>query len=222
MYNMEMWAAKNKKRKNRSSDSDDESDMPSPLVFNMPSRSHTNVYSSVNHVYFNNDITSDSAFSLNKQLRSVDTNLKFVAAQVDLDDPIPIYLHLKTDGGCVHSALSIVDCMNSLTSPVYTVIDGFVASAGTIISVAGAKRFIQPNAYMLIHQLRSGVWGKMTDIDEEYSNLKKVSAHIIDHYAEHTKLSKAQLEKFLKKEVHLDAEESIGKGLVDSIYQRKM
>lgn len=49
--------------------------------------------------------------------------------------------------------------MSELTIPIYTVIDGYVASVGTLISVCGNKIYIGKNAYMLIRELRSGVWG---------------------------------------------------------------
>ena len=57
--------------------------------------------------------------------------------------------------------------MSELTIPIYTVIDGYVASVGTLISVCGNKIYIGKNAYMLIRELRSGVWGGKTYLEEE-------------------------------------------------------
>lgn len=54
--------------------------------------------------------------------------------------------------------------MSELTIPIYTVIDGYVASVGTLISVCGNKIYIGKNAYMLIRELRSGVWGGGNDL----------------------------------------------------------
>jgi len=76
---------------------------------------------------------------------------------------------------------------------VYTVIDGFVASAGTLIALAGEKR------YMLIHELHSGMWGKMTEINDEYCNLKRLMKHIIKIYVNNTNLTKSNLTEILKK-----------------------
>ena len=45
--------------------------------------------------------------------------------------------------------------MESCSISIYTVIEGYTASAGTLISVYGRKRFIRKNTYMLIHQLSS-------------------------------------------------------------------
>ena len=177
-----------------------------------------NIYSHYNHIYFNNDINMDTAFDLNKELRDVEIKIKTMSAS--LNTPVqPIYLHLTTDGGLIYAALSIIDCIKSLSLPVYTVIDGFVASAGTLISLSGEKRFMGRNAYMLIHELRGGMWGKMTEIDEEYSNLKKMMSHIIKIYTKKTNIKKKELEKILKKDVIWNFKECIEKGLIEDTYK---
>jgi ATP-dependent protease ClpP protease subunit len=107
--------------------------------------------------------------------------------------------------------------MKQLGVPIYTVVDGFVASAGTLISICGDKRFMLPNAYMLIHELRSEFWGKMTDIEEEIKNLKKTMEHVTSLYTKHTKLSSTQLDKILKKDAIWNVDECLSKGLIDEV-----
>lgn len=196
----------------------DEDDSDTPLPFILPKLMASNsIYSHGNHLYFNDDITYESVFQLNKELRALENKLRMLAIAQNMD-PQPIYLHITTYGGCIHGAFSVVDCIQSLKVPVYTIADGFVASAGTLITLAGEKRYIAPNAYMLIHELRSGVWGKMTSIDEEYSNLKKVMAHIMDYYQRRTHMSKKDLEKILVKDFIWNSKESIDRGLVEEVY----
>jgi ATP-dependent protease ClpP protease subunit len=205
---------KKRKIQDRSGDDDDGEPMTLPLM--LPNMG-TTVYSQFNHVYFNDDITYSSAFTLNKELRAVETKLKTTAAALGID-PQPIYLHVTTHGGGIHAAFSIVDCINQLQLPVYTIADGFVASAGTLITLAGKKRYITQNAYMLIHEIRSGVWGKMTSIDEEYLNLKKVMDHIVGYYMKKTNFTKKELEKILSKDIIWNADECIEKGLVEELW----
>jgi ATP-dependent Clp endopeptidase proteolytic subunit ClpP len=202
------------------SDSDDScsSSIATKIPFLLGKAPSNNIYSHYNHVYFNNDINMDTAFDLNKELRDVEVKIKTLCAS--MNNPIkPIYLHLTTDGGLIYAALSIIDCIESLSIPVYTVIDGFVASAGTLISLAGEKRFMGKNAYMLIHELRGGMWGKMTEIDEEYSNLKKIMTHIIKIYTKKTNIKKKELEQILKKDAIWNLKECLDKGLVDEVYK---
>ena len=79
----------------------------------------------------------------------------------------------------------------------------------------GEKRFMTANSYMLIHQLRSGYWGKMSDIEDEVSNLKKLMKHITKFYLNKTKIDKSELKEILKKDITWNLKECINYGLVD-------
>ena len=201
------------------SDSSDNTSIKVPFLFQKSSNSY--LTTNFNHIYFNNDITTDSAFELNKELRSVETKIKTLSVSLGIDKQA-IYLHLTTDGGLIYSAFSVIDCIKSLSVPVYTVIDGFVASAGTLISLAGEKRFMCENAYLLIHELRGGVWGKMSEVDEEHMNLKKIMEHLKRIYLENSKIKKKDLDGILKKDLIWDVNECIEKGLVDGIYKKEI
>jgi len=176
-----------------------------------------NIYTMNNHIYFSDNITPKSAFQLCKQLRILETTLRMEAITTKVDPEI--YLHITTDGGCVSSAFSIIDCMNNLKIPVNTVIDGDVSSAGTIISIHGHKRYIGENAYVLVHELRSGCWGKLAYIDDTYKNCVKIQDHINKIYLTKTKISKKMLNNLLIKDIQFNAVESIKMGLADEIYK---
>lgn len=186
-----------------------------PFIF--PKPVSNNICTQHNHVYFNDDISNETMFSLNRELRSLDDKLS-VISMIHRIPPMPIYLHLTTDGGMIHAAFTAIDCIRSLRSPVYTVVEGFVASAGTLLSLAGQKRYIQPNAYMLFHELRSGFWGKMSDIDQEYMNLRKVMDHLIQYYSEKTPMTAKTLEKLLSKDSIWNAQECLEKKVVDELF----
>ena len=225
MLRKTFWGATNKTNKRKrdviNDNSDSEESIGDNSITKMPiiiSKSNNcSIYSNFNHIYFNDDITTDSAFELNKELRTVEIKIKTLSSSLGINTE-PIYLHLTTDGGLIYSALSIIDCIKSLSLPVYTVIDGFVASAGTLISLAGEKRFMNKNAYMLIHELRSGIWGKMTELNEEYANLKKLMKHITKIYVKNTNIDKNDIEEILKKDAIWNFKKCIKNGLVDEIY----
>lgn len=179
----------------------------------------SNLYSDANHIYFNDEINDETCFNLCKELRNVYNEIREISNSYYTENNIPIYLHITTNGGNIFSAFTVVDCINSLKIPVYSIVDGYVASAGTLISVSCSKRYIMPNAYMLIHQLSSELWGKMSEISDEYSNLKKIMTHITKHYTEKTKIRKKELEKILKSDINWNAQESLEKGLVDEIWK---
>lgn len=209
---------------NKSKPDDDDDDEPSsmpalPFLFPKLGAS-THLYNTMNHIYFNDDINEETAFSLNRDLRAVKLRLSlFAVAHGIPTDTTPIVLHITTNGGCIHSAFSIVDCITTLGVPVHTIVEGFVASAGTLVSMSGAKRSIMPNAYMLLHEVRSGVWGKMSAIEEEIDNLRKLMNHITAYYVDRSHLTKTALKKILVKDTLWSAAECVSHGIVDGMFQ---
>ncbi len=132
-------------------------------------------------------------------------------------NPNPIKLYITSPGGLVYQVFSAIDTIQSLKVPVHTICKGFVASAGTLLSLAGKKRFITENSYMLIHELRSGTWGKFSHMVESVENSKQLMDHIKSYYLKRTKITAEELEEQLKKDVTWNAQKCLEKGLVDEI-----
>jgi ATP-dependent protease ClpP protease subunit len=174
------------------------------------------LYNMNNHIYFSSTITSITAFNLCKKIRSLENIVKL--KNITQNMKLEIFLHLTTDGGCITSAFSIIDCMEGLSIPVHTVIDSNVSSAGTLISVHGVKRYICKNSYVLIHELRSGVIGKLSYIDDNYNNCIKIQEHINSIYINKTKINKKILKDILVKDIQFNAEECIKMGIADELY----
>lgn len=170
-----------------------------------------------NHIYFNDDITFESVRNVCQTIMETEKRLQIMSIKMGIEPP-PIYLHLTTNGGSIHAAMTCIDCIQSRKVPVYTIVEGFVASAGTLISIHGKRRLMTPNSYMLIHQLRSELWGKMQDIEDEHLNLKKLHSHIIQMYNTQSKLSKVELGNVLKREIEWNSKECLKHGLVDELY----
>ena len=134
---------------------------------------HSNdVYREENHVYFYTDIDRTTISKLNILLREAEEYCVVMGLRLRLDT-IPIYLHIYSNGGYIYSAFSAIDLIESLKVPVYSVIEGATASAGTLISIVCTKRFIRPLGYMLIHQLSGGYWGKYEEMEEDLDNSRK-------------------------------------------------
>jgi len=132
-------------------------------------------------------------------------------------EPKPILLYITSNGGYVYQVFSAIDTIRSMQVPVHTICCGFVASAGTLLSLAGKKRFITENSYMLIHELRSASWGKFTHLEESFENSKQLMDHIKTYYLKHTKLTIEELNEHLKKDISWNALTCLEKGLVDEI-----
>ena len=79
---------------------------------------------------------------------------------------------------------------------------------------------MRPNAYMLIHQLSSGCWGKMSEIEDDFQNNKVLMDKIMDIYKEHADIPKKQLGEILKHDLWWDIDQCKKYGLVDEMWNR--
>ena len=71
----------------------------------------------------------------------------------------PILLEINSNGGLIHEAFAVVDTIKHLSIPVHTICKGYTASAATLITLAGSKRYITKNSYFLIHELSDEITG---------------------------------------------------------------
>jgi len=169
-----------------------------------------------NHIYFYSEIKRNSILKLNKKIKELETKLLTYADSLEWEPP-GIFLHINSYGGSVFAGVAGMDQILNCKLPVYTVIDGCAASAATFLSVVGTKRLINKHAHILIHQLSSGFWGKFSEIEDEMKNLKKITKMIKEVYLKNTNITKKQLDKMLKHDLWLNAEEALEYGLVDEV-----
>jgi ATP-dependent Clp endopeptidase proteolytic subunit ClpP len=172
-----------------------------------------------NHIYFHSEVDRDAIFEMITLIRKAEIE-NIVLAHNLCTDPIPIYLHINSFGGSVFDALTAIDVIQACKVPVHTVIEGASASAGTLISVVGAKRYIRPNAHMLIHQLSAGSWGKMSELEDEHENNALLMNKILDIYKKHANIPKKQLSEVLKHDLWWESDKCMKYGLVDELWER--
>ena len=130
------------------------------------------------------------------------------------------YLHINSEGGCIFSAFNAIDYIQASRVPVHTIVEGSAASAGTLISICGVKRYMPPNAHMLIHQLSSECWGKMAEIEDQYNNLKHTMIRIKTIYKNRTSIPDKELRKLLKKDLWLNSDKCAEYNLIDRIWTK--
>ena len=169
-----------------------------------------------NKIYYYAEIKRKNILKLNKKIKELELKLTGLGKTFNWEPP-PIHLHINSFGGSIFAGVAAVDQILNCQVPVHTFIDGCAASAGTFLSVVGKKRYINKHAYILIHQLSSGFWGKFSEIEDEVKNLKRFMDMIKDLYIEHTKIPKKKLDKLLKHDLWLTPEEALKYGMVDEI-----
>lgn len=175
------------------------------------------VESDENRVYFYTPVTESTVLELTKILRALDIEMQCLALRLKTGK-IPIELHIHSPGGDLFSGLAAVDVIQSLKCPVHTYVEGSAASAATLMSIAGDKRFMYKNSFMLIHQISSlMVHGTHEQFKDEFENQTKLMEKIRLLYSEKTTMSDDQISELLLHDLWLDSETCLDNGLVDKI-----
>ena len=175
------------------------------------------IYKENNHIYFYSEVDRKSIQSLIKLIREAEEYCYTTSFKLSID--VPIFLHISSLGGYIYDALNAIDAIQRCRIPIYSIVEGSVASAGTLISVVCKKRFICPNAYMLIHQLSGEVFGKMNEIVDEYANLSELMDVLKNIYTAHADFSKRKLDRLLKHDLYLNTDKILKYKLADELYE---
>lgn len=130
-----------------------------------------------------------------------------------------IKMYINSPGGSVYDALAIYDTMQFISSDIQTVGIGLQASAAAFLLSSGAKgkRFILPNATVMIHQPSAGTRGKVTDMEidlKEGIRLKKKLNEII---SENTGQTVKKIESDMERDYWMSSSEALKYGLVDKV-----
>lgn len=174
-------------------------------------------------IFYYSGIEQDKILDLNKNLHELSgkiiaRNMESTLGKNSFVDT-PIMLHIKSYGGSVFAGLAGMDTIQDIQRrvPVHTIVEGCAASAGTFLSVVGTKRYMRRNAWQLIHQLSSGLWGKYAEIKDEVENLDRLMDTIKRVYKEHTKVPMKELDGILKRDIWWDSQTCLKYGLIDEI-----
>jgi ATP-dependent Clp protease protease subunit len=130
-----------------------------------------------------------------------------------------VSLYINSPGGSVTSTLAIVDTMNQIKNHVSTVCVGIAASGAAIILSAGekGKRFILPNAEVMIHQPLGGAEGQASDIEISARHILKTRENLNKMLAKNTGKTLAQIEKDVDRDFFMNADEAKKYGIIDKV-----
>jgi ATP-dependent Clp protease protease subunit len=130
-----------------------------------------------------------------------------------------IHFYMNSPGGSVTSTMAIVDTMNHIRPDVRTYCVGLAASGAAIILSAGkkGKRYILPNAEIMIHQPLGGAEGQATDIAITAKHILKIKDNLNKLLAKNTGKPLSQIEKDVERDFFMDAEEAKKYGIIDEI-----
>jgi ATP-dependent protease ClpP protease subunit len=168
-------------------------------------------------IYFYADVTEETITKLILQLKKMENRLKKKA--IDLEGYKPkIKLFIRSNGGDVYAGFSGMEHISGCKVPVTTIADGFCASAATFLLLAGKLRIATPSTQLLIHQISTnGFWGKYEELKDEMETCNKIMESLKTLYKEKTKIPEKKLNKLMKRDITLSAQQCLDLNVIDRI-----
>ncbi|MCL4357815.1 ATP-dependent Clp protease proteolytic subunit [Patescibacteria group bacterium] len=132
-----------------------------------------------------------------------------------------IYLYINSPGGSAYDALAIYDTMQYVSNDVQTVGIGVQASAAAFILSSGTKgkRFLLPNATVMIHQPSSGTQGKITDQEISLREGLRLKKLLEDIMANNTGQTVQKIHDDMERDKWLSADEAKKYGIIDQVFK---
>ena len=130
-----------------------------------------------------------------------------------------IQLYINSPGGSVYDGLAIYDTMQYIAPDVQTIGIGLQASMGAFLLSSGAKgkRFVLPNARMMIHQPSSGTRGKVTDQEISLRESIALKERLATIMADNTGQKLDKIKADMERDYWLSAADAVAYGLADEV-----
>ena len=134
-----------------------------------------------------------------------------------------ISFYINSPGGSVSAGLAIYDTMQYIKCDVSTICMGMAASMGAFLLSSGTKgkRFILPNAEVMIHQPSGGASGQATEILIAADHIKNTKYRLNSILAQNTGKPIEQVAEDTERDNWLSAEDAVAYGLVDKIIDKR-
>lgn len=159
-------------------------------------------------VFLSGEINDDMANTIVSELLYLDS--------INHND---ISLYINSPGGSITSGMAIMDTMNYIKSDVSTICIGIAASMAAFLLSCGekGKRFILPNAEVMIHQPLGGASGQATEIKIAAERILKLKDKLNKLLAKNTNQDLERIEFDTERDYFMSSNEALEYGIVDKI-----
>lgn len=137
----------------------------------------------------------------------------------DLGNVDEIIVRINSGGGDVFAANAIYTRLKDHSAKITVKIDGWAASAATIIAMAGDTIKIAKNGVFMIHDPAMTVWDSFTaeEFEKMASELRVIKQSIVNSYAMKTGRSEEEIAAFMSEEKWWTGDEAVAECFCDEL-----
>ena len=162
-------------------------------------------------IILNGEITDNSSNIVVAQLLYLDS--------LNNDD---ISLYINSPGGSITAGMAIFDTMNFIKSDVSTICVGMAASMAAFLLSSGekGKRYILPNAEVMIHQPLGGAQGQATEIKIAAERILKLKKKLNKILSDNTGKDIDTIDNDTERDYFMDSDEALNYCIVDKVLKK--
>ena len=133
-----------------------------------------------------------------------------------------IRLYINSPGGSITAGMAIYDTMNFIKSDVSTICVGMAASMAAFLLSSGekGKRYILPNAEVMIHQPLGGAQGQATEIKIAAERILKLKKKLNKILSDNTGKDIDTIDNDTERDYFMDSDEALNYGIVDKVLKK--
>src|SRR6056300_1316707 len=156
-----------------------------------------------NEMYYYGEINNENTLEFVEKFKKLEQHLLRISAEILNYEP-EIRLHICSEGGDLFCGFSLMNLLDKSRVRVVTIAQGACCSAATFMLLSGQERRIAKNAYLLIHQLSSGMWGKYEEMKDQMKTCEKFMKMIRNVYKTKTTIPDKKLDRLMKRDIYLE------------------
>ena len=169
-----------------------------------------------NELLFYGDVDRENTLEFVEKFKKLEIELLKKMAELVGYEPM-IRVHIMSEGGDVYAGLNIMNVLERSRVKVVTIAQGACCSAATFVLLGGKERRMGKNAYLLIHQISTEMWGSFNDLKHELKSTDKLMKMLKDMYLSKTKIPEAKFRSLMKKDIYLPPDKCLKYGIVSEI-----
>lgn len=143
---------------------------------------------------------------------------KSIKAQLDkMGDADEITVRINSPGGDVFDGFAIYNLLAQHPAKIHVKVDGWAASAASVIMMAGDTREVAANALVMIHNPWTMAIGDASNMRKTADLLDQIKDSIITTYKAGTTLADEEIVSLMDAETWFDAQGAIDAGLATAV-----
>lgn len=175
------------------------------------------------NLFLAKQVDQDSINQVSKEILDINQSDEYLVKLAEIHGmiyiPKPIKFYIDSYGGLVYQCLGLLGIMEKSKIPIHTIVTGAAMSCGFLIAIAGHTRFAYDKATFMYHQVSTGFYGKVKDMEEDLEETKRLQIFIEEHTLARTDMTREQLSENYKrkKDWFIPAKKALKLRIIDEI-----